>query len=99
MRVWGMALLVLMAGCSPPPEEKIADGRVPVWTLTGLAEPESVALAADGRTLYTANGPSGDVSVIDLATDTVQKRISTGGSCSLTFIRSARSVGVMPPAA
>lgn len=63
MRAWGMALLVLVAGCNAPSKEnEVADSRAPVWTLTGLAEPESVALAADGRSLYVANvGGEGDV--------------------------------------
>jgi YVTN family beta-propeller protein len=39
-----------------------------------------MAVSADGTKLYTANGPSGDVSVIDLATGTVERRIDVGGS-------------------
>jgi YVTN family beta-propeller protein len=37
-----------------------------------------VALLPDGKTAYTANGPSNDVSVIDLATRTVVKKIAAG---------------------
>jgi len=56
MRGLVLALLFLTAGCGAPakttnPEET----REPLWRLTGLADPESVALAADGRTLYVAN--------------------------------------------
>jgi YVTN family beta-propeller protein len=42
--------------------------------------PWGIAISADGRTLYTANGPSGDVAVIDIATGTVTARVTTGGS-------------------
>jgi YVTN family beta-propeller protein len=42
--------------------------------------PWGIALSADGRTLYTANGPSGDVSVVDATTGAVTGRITTGGS-------------------
>ena len=40
--------------------------------------PWGVALLPDGKTAYTANGPSNDVSVIDLATKTVTKKIKVG---------------------
>lgn len=76
MRTWGLALLILVAGCSSPPKGASPDRRAPVWTLTGLAEPESVALAADGRTLYVANvGGEGDVK----DGNGFISRISTGG--------------------
>jgi YVTN family beta-propeller protein len=32
----------------------------------------------DGRTVYTANGPSNDVSVVDVTTKQVTKRIKVG---------------------
>ena len=35
-------------------------------------------LSRDGKTAYTANGPSNDVSVIDLAGRTVTKKIPAG---------------------
>ena len=44
------------------------------------ARPWGIALSADGRKLYTANGGSGDVSVVDVETGKVEKRITTGGS-------------------
>lgn len=59
-----IALCLATAACGAPPAGKAAgqDNRVPVWTLTGLADPESVALAADGRSLYVANvAGEGDV--------------------------------------
>jgi YVTN family beta-propeller protein len=39
-----------------------------------------VALNGDGSTLYTANGPSGDVAIVDVASGKVEKKVSTGGS-------------------
>jgi YVTN family beta-propeller protein len=44
------------------------------------ARPWGVALSREGRTAYTANGPSGDVSIVDLTTGTVTSRIKVGGS-------------------
>ena len=35
----------------------------------------ALALSPDGKILYTANGPSNDISVVDLATQTVIRRI------------------------
>jgi YVTN family beta-propeller protein len=40
--------------------------------------PWGVALTRDGKTAYTANGPSNDVSVVDLAGRTVVKKIPAG---------------------
>jgi YVTN family beta-propeller protein len=42
--------------------------------------PWGVALSPDGASAYTANGPSGDVSVIDLKSGRVEARIPVGGS-------------------
>jgi len=36
------------------------------------------ALLPDGRTVYTADGPSNDVSVVDVMTKQVTKRIKVG---------------------
>jgi YVTN family beta-propeller protein len=44
------------------------------------ARPWGIAVSPDGRRLYTANGPSGDVSFIDVAAGTVERRVATGGS-------------------
>jgi YVTN family beta-propeller protein len=44
------------------------------------ARPWGIALSPDGRRLYTANGPSGDVTFIDAATGKVERRVSIGGS-------------------
>jgi YVTN family beta-propeller protein len=55
--------------------------RTLVGTIDSVGErPWGIAISADGRTLYTANGPSGDVSIVDLTTGTVSARITTGGS-------------------
>ena len=37
--------------------------------------PWGIAITPDGTTLYTANGPSGYISVIDVATQTVTKKV------------------------
>ena len=42
--------------------------------------PWGIAISADGRKLYTANGGSADVSVVDIESGKVEKRITTGGS-------------------
>ena len=42
--------------------------------------PWGIALSPDGKTLFTANGPSKDVSVVDVASGTVKKRIPVSGS-------------------
>ncbi len=44
------------------------------------ARPWGFALTADGKFLYTANGPSNDVSVVDTATLKVIKTIPVGSS-------------------
>ncbi|WP_296599461.1 hypothetical protein [Phenylobacterium sp.] len=64
MRALILGLVLLTAGCDDAPSRDLArqETREPVWRLTGLADPESVALAADGRTLYVANvAGEGDV--------------------------------------
>jgi YVTN family beta-propeller protein len=40
--------------------------------------PWGIALSPDEKFLYTANGPSNDVSVVDLASQTVLKKIKVG---------------------
>jgi YVTN family beta-propeller protein len=47
----------------------------PVTSFEVGRRPWGIALSADGKTLYSANGPSNDVSVVDLATNTVAKRV------------------------
>jgi YVTN family beta-propeller protein len=42
--------------------------------------PWGIALSRDGAKAYTANGPSGDVSVIDVASGHIDARIPVGGS-------------------
>ena len=44
------------------------------------ARPWGIALSKDGKKLYTANGPSADVSVIDIESGKVDRRIAVGGS-------------------
>jgi hypothetical protein len=52
-----IALCLLATACGAPTasREQAADERSPVWRLTGLSDPESVAIDPDGRTLYVAN--------------------------------------------
>ena len=40
--------------------------------------PWGIAVSSSGRTLYTANGPSNDVSVVDVGSGRVVKRIPAG---------------------
>ena len=44
------------------------------------ARPWGIAVSADGHKIYSANGPSGDVSVVDIATGAVDRRIAVGKS-------------------
>jgi YVTN family beta-propeller protein len=44
------------------------------------ARPWGIALSSDGRYLYTANGPSNDVTVVDTTTMSAIKRIPVGNS-------------------
>ena len=44
------------------------------------ARPWGVALSRDGSRAYTANGPSGDVAIIDLKSGRIEGRIAVGGS-------------------
>ena len=43
------------------------------------ARPWGIGVSRDGKRLYTANGPSNDVSIVDAATGKVEKRIKVGG--------------------
>jgi YVTN family beta-propeller protein len=43
------------------------------------ARPWGIALSRDGTRLYTANGSSGDLSIVDPATGHVDKRVHIGG--------------------
>jgi len=45
-------------------------------TINGTVK--ALAVSADGKTLYSANGPSNDVSVVDLATNTVLRKVKVG---------------------
>ena len=49
--------------------------------------PWGVALSPDGKTLFTANGPSGDISIADTATNTVTKKVkATGGPWGIQIV-------------
>ena len=52
--------------------------------------PWGMALSPDGKFLYTANGPSNDVSVVDLGANTEIARVKAGASpWSVTVVRTA----------
>jgi len=42
--------------------------------------PWGIALSPDGKTLFSANGPSNDLSVVDLVTRTVSRKVKLTGS-------------------
>lgn len=81
-----LALLLLATGCGAPAKEAYQESRQPVWRLDGLSDPESVALAADGRTLYVANvagegdarDGNGFISRISLGGKMLQRQWVTG---------------------
>jgi YVTN family beta-propeller protein len=43
------------------------------------AAPWGIRVSPDGCTIYTANGPSDDVSVVDVETGRIERRIRVGG--------------------
>jgi YVTN family beta-propeller protein len=47
----------------------------PVTSFEVGQRPWGIALSADGKTLYSANGPSNDVSVVDLSNNTVARKV------------------------
>ena len=49
-----------------------------VGSIEAGPRPWGIALSADGTTLYTANGPSDDISVTDVAGKQVTKKIAVG---------------------
>ena len=51
------------------------------WACSLASQPAcaGIGVSPDGRKVYTANGPSDDVSVTDVATGTVDRRIAVGG--------------------
>jgi YVTN family beta-propeller protein len=57
-----------------------ARNATPSWSVEVGERPWGIAVTSDGRTLYTANGPSNDVSVVDVATRAVTARIAVGQS-------------------
>ena len=68
----GTVAVIDAAGAKP--ELKLV-AEVPVGT-----RPWGIALSPDGRRLYTANGPSNDVSIVDTSTLRVVKKIPVGRS-------------------
>jgi YVTN family beta-propeller protein len=52
----------------------------PVGSVAVGTRPWGLALSPDGTRLYTANGPSNDVSVVDTSTLTVVAKVAVGQS-------------------
>jgi YVTN family beta-propeller protein len=44
------------------------------------AFPRGIAISADGKKLYTANGASNDVAIIDVASKKVESRVAVPGT-------------------
>jgi YVTN family beta-propeller protein len=56
-------------------------GRSLVRTIEDVGmRPWGIGVSPDGRKIYTANGPGGDVSIVDVASASVDRRIAIGGS-------------------
>jgi len=49
-----------------------------VGSIEAGQRPWGIALSPDGKTIYTANGPSNDLSIVDLETKQVTKKIALG---------------------
>lgn len=62
MQGLAIALIAALAACGPV--RPAAPAWTPLWTLGGFADPESVAVSTDGRTLFVAN-VSGEGDVVD----------------------------------
>ena len=55
--------------------------KAPVATIDGVgAFPRGIAISADGKKLYTANGRSNDVAIIDIASKKVEARVAVPGA-------------------
>jgi DNA-binding beta-propeller fold protein YncE len=84
-----MAAALALAACAqqtPPPASAAAPRLEQVWRLAGLANPESVALSADGAFLYVTNvngegeaqDGNGFISRVSLNGDMLQREFATG---------------------
>jgi YVTN family beta-propeller protein len=40
--------------------------------------PWGIAVSSDGKTVYTANGPSNDVSIVDVVGQTIKAKVPAG---------------------
>jgi YVTN family beta-propeller protein len=57
-----------------------AQTNTPVAEIEVGLRPWGIAISRDGNALYTANGPSNDVSIVDVAQRTVVGRVKVGDS-------------------
>jgi YVTN family beta-propeller protein len=54
--------------------------KAAVGTIDGVGGfPRGIAISADGKKLYTANGASNDVAIIDVASKKVEARVAVPG--------------------
>ena len=60
------------------PRDSSPAKSAPTGSIAVGQRPWGVGLLPDGRTAYTANGPSNDVSVVDLMSQQVVKKIPVG---------------------
>jgi YVTN family beta-propeller protein len=52
--------------------------NMPVASIEVGERPWGLDISRDGRTLFTANGPSNDVTIVDVATRTVTAKVAVG---------------------
>jgi YVTN family beta-propeller protein len=76
----GQTLFVSLGRFKAIAEMGVADGSKLRMIADVGARPWGIAVSADDKTLYSANGSSGDVSIVDIASEKVVARIQVGGS-------------------
>jgi len=67
----------LLMGCGVAVIDAVTRQVVSVIEDVGT-RPWGIGVSPDGKRLFTANGPSNDVSIIDVDTGTVIKRVKVG---------------------
>jgi YVTN family beta-propeller protein len=76
----GAHLFVSLGRFKAIAEVTVADNTIARTIADVGGRPWGLGLSADGSTLYSANGSSGDISLVDVTSATVKARIATGGS-------------------
>lgn len=85
-RMRAVLLALLLAACASPPREDATVSLTLAWRVSGFANPESVALAQDGATLYVTNvngegeakDGNGFVSRVSLSGQMLERNFATG---------------------